>query len=98
MCDIGSNSFWQKGPSFLCLRRDLWPITKDFVSSDVPVDEIRGKPAFMACLRAHFMASSSQSSTLPALWLAVQDVTEFSNSIIKVIRILNTYQWLENEE
>ena len=88
VCDIGPDSFWQRGPSFLCSKRDLWPISRDFVRADVPDDEVRGKPAFLACLRAYAMTSSALSSSLPDMWLAVQRVTQYSNSINKVIRIL----------
>ena len=39
--DIGPDSFWQKGPTFLCSRRDLLPVSRDFLPEDVPEEEIR---------------------------------------------------------
>ena len=57
--DIGANSFWYRGPNFLRSRRNLWPDTRDFISAEIPDDEVRGKPAsqpvFLACMRAAFI-------------------------------------------
>ena len=48
---------------------------------------MRSKPAFLACLRAHF--NSLEAATLiPNLWLAVVKTSCYSNSLMKVLRIL----------
>ena len=95
--DIGPGSFWQKGPSFLCSRRDIWPVTRDFVRKDLPDNEICSKPAFLYCARAWILSSDAGISTCPAsksdhpvpdLWVAVERVSHYSNNIKKVVRIL----------
>ena len=95
--DIGPGSFWQKGPSFLCSRRDIWPVTRDFVRKDLPDDEICSKPAFLYCARAWILSSDAEISTCPAsksdhpvpdLWVAVERVSHYSNNFKKVVRIL----------
>ena len=88
---LGPNSFWQKGPSFLGSRRDTWPVTRDFTRPDVPDEEVRSKSSLLTKLRAAVMSSQSAVCKLPgmpALWSAIVRVTEYSNSIQKVIRIL----------
>ena len=59
--DLGPGSFWQKGPSFLCSRRALWPVTRDFTRKEVPEIEVRGKPIFLACFRPSVMSSNKCS-------------------------------------
>ena len=95
--DIGPGSFWQKGPSFLCSRRDIWPVTRDFVRKELPADEICSKPAFLYCVRAWILSCDVGVSSSPAgksdhpvpdLWAAVEKVSHYSNNIKKVIRIL----------
>ena len=57
---LGIGSFWQQGPDFLRLRRDLWPISKEFLNRSVPVakelvplDEIRArKTVILVCYLA----------------------------------------------
>ena len=88
LSDLGPGSFWQKGPSFLGSRRDTWPVTRDFTRSEVPDNEVRGKSALLTKLRAAVMATSAAVCVLPEMWSAVVQVTEYSNSIKKVIRIL----------
>ena len=51
--DVGPGGLWQSGPQFLVLRRDQWPITRDFVRTDLPADEVKtGDKLVTACLRA----------------------------------------------
>ena len=94
--DLGPGSFWQKGPTFLRSRRDLWPITREFARNEVPDDEVRqaGKSAFQACMMRMYGTrvgtKNSPGSTLPQpdLWKAVLDVIYYSDSIVKVVGIL----------
>ena len=103
VAELGPGSFWQKGPSFLGSRRDTWPVTRDFTRSEVPEDETRGKSSFLTELRATVMSSitsfltelratvmSSKAVTplLPEMWTAIRSVSEYSNSILRVTRIL----------
>ena len=83
--EIGLSSFWLRGSPFLCSRRDLRPTSRDFVQTNVPDDEVRGRIAFLACLRA---VAASTSQLLPDLWLDIMKVVNYSNSITKVLRIL----------
>ena len=99
--DIGPGSFWQKGPLFLCSRRDMWPVSRDFIDDiAIPEDEVRVKKTFFSHLRvtvlecchmkAHPLAADqlNDAHNTPDLWAAVQRVLLYSNSIAKVKRIL----------
>ena len=91
--DLGPESFWYLGPTFVCSRRDHWPVTRDFIAEDVPDDEVRGevisKAGFLACLRATFLSSAAAKfGSLPDLWVAIQNIIQYSNSLDKVLRIL----------
>ena len=89
--DIGPDSFWQKGPTFLCSRRDLWPVSRDFLPEDVPEEEIRTRGTYSFLLRAYIhqvSATDVSFPTPPVLWTAVERVLFYSNSFEKVRRIL----------
>ena len=85
--DLGPGSTWWHGPDFLCVRRDLWPVSRSFVSNSVPPEEIRSRKAvIVALLRA--AAISKENSLFPAVWNLINDVIHYSNSILKVKNIL----------
>ena len=80
--DIGTNSFHQKGPNFLSSPRDRWPVTRDFVPEEIPDNEMRHKPLnFSAAVRAGVDKAG-------ILTEVVENLTCYSNSMIKVQRIL----------
>ena len=93
--DLCPGSFGQKGPTFLCSRRDLWPVTREFARNVVPDDEVRqsGKSVLVACMRAYIVTvatgnDASANPTAPQLWNAIVKVTHYSDSIVKVTGIL----------
>ena len=94
--DLGPFSYWQKGPTFLRSRRDLWPVSRDFVKEDVPEDEVRlsRKSVWAMHMRSYIAQietgknSSMVSDGLPALWSAISEVIHYSDSIDKVLGIL----------
>ena len=100
LCDLGPESVWQRGPSFLCLRRDLWPTTRDFISDDsIPKEEVRTKLTFSDHLRANIgnlklthpkdPAFVNEDKTEgPQFWITLNEILEYSNSIEKVRNIL----------
>ena len=56
--DVLPGSLWQSGPHFLMLGRDQWPVTRDFVRTDLPADEIKTGGSFIAAsLRAEAVAT-----------------------------------------
>ena len=85
--DLGPGSFWQKGPSFLCSRRDLWPVNRDFISdAELPEDEIRSKRTYFCHMRAKVLLHYPVGGTnhvrvedvqLPDLWAAVERVLNY---------------------
>ena len=86
---IGPNSFWQKGPFFLGCRRDTWPVSRDFAKSAIPIEEIRKKSSFISELHASVLSSKvNLEEIMPKLWIAIKNVTHYSNSFLKVVRIL----------
>jgi hypothetical protein len=86
LSEIGPKSFWQCGPTFLCWRRDLWPVTRDFVPKEVPEEEIRTRISYFFHLRAKVLLSKTSST--PDLWAAIMNTLYYSNSFDKVKRIL----------
>ena len=86
LSEIGPQSFWQCGPSFLRFRRDLWPVTRDFVPDTIPIEEIRSRGSYFYNLRVRVLMSSA--TTAPRLWTAIEGVLNYSNSFEKVRRIL----------
>ena len=83
---LGPGSFWQQGPAFLSLRRDLWPVSREFVGDQLPDEEVRTRKAvIVASLRASVKSGDTQ---VPDLWLAVGMILNYSNDIVKVKRIL----------
>ena len=47
--DMGLNTAWQRGPEFLCLPRDKWPVGRDFLPLSLPKEEIKLAPQLMSC-------------------------------------------------
>ena len=63
--DVLPGSLWQSGPQFLVLGRDQWPVTRDFVRTDLPADEIKtGGHMIAACLRAEAVATIAAVKTV----------------------------------
>ena len=87
LTDIGPDSPWQRGPNFLRYGRALWPVYRNFVYVDLPDDELCKRPAFLYDLRASVM-SSTANQFLPDLWVSIDKVCHYSNSLNKVLRIL----------
>ena len=80
--DIGTGSFHQKGPNFLSSPRDRWPVTRDFVPEEIPDNEMRHKPvAFSGAVRAGVEGVGIVTEV-------IENLTHYSNSMIKVQRIL----------
>ena len=87
---LGPDSFHQLGPEFLSLPRSSWPVTRDSSPNDIPEDEyrVRDKFVFSAAFRANFCHSGIHT-TNP--WVAVEELLHYSNSLMKVIRIIARY-------
>ena len=92
---LGPDSLWQKGPSFLASRRDLWPVSRDFVKkTEVPDAELRTKRTnlYAACrvvCSSVIQSSSKSGPKLPDLWNAITSTMNYSNSLSKVLNILS---------
>ena len=76
--EIGIGSEWQS-PSFLKEPCDLWPLSRDFLSTELPEEEIRRKATFLAV---------KISPGKRKLWEIIDQVCHFSNNWEKVLRIL----------
>ena len=98
--ELGPGSFWQKGPSFLCSQRGLWPVTRDFTRSKVPDEEVRlpgrSGTAWTAFMRIYSTAVrvaddrqvECAGDDSPMLWKSITRVLYYSDSIQKVLGIL----------
>ena len=93
LSDLGPDSPWMRGPSFLASRRDLWPVSREFVKTDVPDNELRCKRTnlFAACriVCSTVNQSSVISPKLPDLWDAINSTMNYSNSLNKVLNIIS---------
>ena len=90
LSDLGPGSPWQTGPSFLCSRRDLWPVSREFVKK-VPDDEVRCvKTNVFAAMRLQTHSCTVKTSLFnqPNAWDAIIKVMTYSNSYRKVRSIL----------
>ena len=88
--DLGPNSLWQKGPAFLSCRRDLWPVTRDFVKTEIPDEEVRTKKTNVyAAIRVICCVTKANACfSVPNVWDAVLKVMSYSNTFKKVLSIL----------
>ena len=84
--DLGPGSYWQLGPKFLSLRRELWPVSREFVIEQLPPEEIRTRPGIV--IFALLRSSVSEQSHRLDLFKAVSRILNYSNSIVKVKNIL----------
>ena len=94
LSDLGPDSVWQKGPSFLARRRDLWPVSRDFIKKEVPDAELRTKrtnlfAAFRVICSSVKQSASVSGLALPDLWNAITSTMNYSNSLSKVLNILS---------
>ena len=85
--DLGQDSFWQQGPSFLSLRRDLWPVSREFVKVDLPEEEVRSRKAVVIAMMRSTVVKE-KGNEMPDLWKAVQRIMNYSNDMVKVKRIM----------
>ena len=85
--ELGPESFWQQGPLFLSLRRDLWPVTRNFTKENLPDEEVRSRKAVVVAMMRSSVVKEDRSHS-PDLWKAVQRILNYSNNIVKVKRIL----------
>ena len=81
--DLGPDSLWQRGPAFLSCRRDLWPVNRTFVKTEVPEEELRTKKTNL------FAAAKISLLSEVSTWDAIFRVMQYSNSFKKVISILS---------
>ena len=81
---LGPESVWQSGPSFLSLRRDLWPVTRPNVKADFPSEEARDCPEIL------LSSASRVEREIPhtVVMSSVEEVMNYSNSLKTVKRIL----------
>ena len=80
--DVGVGSEWQS-PEFLKKPRELWPLTRDFVKTDPPSEEMRKKS--FAC----FLAVQT-SAPVYKLWQRIEELCNYSNDWDKVLRLIAT--------
>ena len=90
--DIGPDSWWQTGPSFLCSPRDRWPVTREFVRVEIPDEERRHSgEAVTAAFRA-VVILTSDSDIVAALPIKHKTITELlsqNNSLESRKRVLS---------
>ena len=82
LADLDPDSIWQQGPKFLCLRRDLWPVSRDFVRTPLADEEVKSKQVAICAS----MSLTVTSDTSLKLCLIIQSLLHYSNSLNRVIR------------
>ena len=90
LSELGPGSFHQTGPDFFSWGRDLWPVSAQFDTRDIPVEElkVRDKLVFTAAARSNFCFSQEYEGNP---WKAVESILHYSNSLPKVRRIIARY-------
>ena len=89
MGDIGPDSQWQTGPSFLSSRRETWPVSREFLKNkiDLPDQELRSKNLnIFAAVKAS--SNLKVCSEMPKLWKTITDILLYTDSLNKVLNIL----------
>ena len=87
---LGSDTVWQKGPSFLSLRRELWPVTRPTQKYDVPDEEIRGEPQVYLSAALKVKLSRVVQSD-PGLCYVIRDdlVSQVSPLLENIMAVMN---------
>ena len=93
LCDLGPNSLWQKGPNFLACRRDFWPVSREFVKTnvDIPDSELRSKrknlfatvKVICCTIRALCCGTMQSDLTDISIWHTINSVLHYSNCLTK---------------
>ena len=47
LTDVDFGGIWQTGPNFLVQGRKDWPITRDFVRTEMPIEEVKSRDKFI---------------------------------------------------
>ena len=90
LSDIGVDSFWQVGPSFLRTPRDTWPVTRDFVRVKLPDDELRHPCQLVAAsFRAEVLSQKFGSTNMPLTHRVIMDLLYYNNSLESRKRVLS---------
>ena len=88
LAGIGARFEWQKGPLFLTSRRELWPITRNFISVELPEDEVRSAKSnkFAAMKVVAGLCKSHLKSSVPnSLVLIITSIFSFFNLSLVVL-------------
>ena len=87
--DIGPNSLWQNGPEFLCLPRDCWPTSREFVrDAKIPKEEMSSPQDYSYYFRTALIAVQKAGKDEPKLFKVVNDILAKSNDMEHVKRVL----------
>ena len=90
--DIGIDSLWQCGPTFLCSPRDCWPVTRNFIQVDLPDEELRHPAQLVtAAFRAVIVKQKSGESCpsfLPVKHQVICQLLMQNNSLESRKRVL----------
>ena len=84
--DITLNTTWQRGPKFLSLPRERWPVTRDCISrtEKIPKDELRSPNAYLRVA----VAKIDPSSKVASLFKSVDSILHLSNNLDSRKRVL----------
>ena len=90
IAELGPTSVHQIGPHFFSLPRDEWPVSASYSPEDIPDVEykLRDKTVFAATARFNFCKSGIYQKNP---WFVVDELLYYSESIVKIKRILARY-------
>ena len=77
-------------PSFFTFPWERWPVSREFVRTKLPENEIRHRDLnfFTAAVRSNFCSAGGGKLSVPSPFSTVDEISHYSNSITKVHRIL----------
>ena len=71
--DIGPDSAWMQGPTFLSSRRELWPVHRDFVRPSLPDEELKNLRSLLR-IAAVQVKNGDKPVEMPEIFVIIQNI------------------------
>ena len=85
--DIGPDSIWMRGPTFLSSRRGLWPVHRDFVRQSLPDEEVKNLRSLLR-IAAVQISGGDENIDMPRVFSVIQDILKFNNCLESRKRVI----------
>ena len=100
MSDIGPDSVWMTGPTFLSSPREIWPVNRDFVRKSLPAEELKSPSAILRV--AAVQVRKGGKGNMPRIFSVVEEILKKNNSLESrkrvLARVLNGWKEAKGDE